>query len=250
MTLEDPFFVVKDDVVKAVRRTQGIYQRWCELHEDLSVIPKEELDWVTNELRNSLRSIEWDLEDLEETIIIVEKNPKKFKLEDGEITNRKLFIEQTRTDIKCMKDKMSISKSGEKDRQSRQPLLSTAALGLQGGGYTRLTNDLESPNRAFIETNKQQQQMIVRAQDEQLDMIQDSMGTLRSVSSQIGQELDEQAIMLDEFAHELETSQSRMDNAMKKVAKVLHMSNDRRQWIAITVLSSIMILVIILLCVL
>lgn len=78
-------------------------------------------------------------------LLIVEKNPKKFKLEDGEITNRKLFIEQTRTDIKveylciidfkilfyifnvissyeiqCMKDKMSISKSGEKDRQSRQ----------------------------------------------------------------------------------------------------------------------------------
>lgn len=33
--------------------------------------------------------------------------------------------------------------------------------------------------------------------------------------------------MLDEFAHELETSQSRMDNAMKKVAKVLHMSNGK-----------------------
>lgn len=39
--------------------------------------------------------------------------------------------------------------------------------------------------------------MIVRAQDEQLDMIQDSMGTLRSVSSQIGQELDEQAMWVD-----------------------------------------------------
>lgn len=35
------------------------------------MVVKEELDWTTNELRNSLRSIEWDLEDLEETINIL-----------------------------------------------------------------------------------------------------------------------------------------------------------------------------------
>lgn len=234
MTLEDPFFVVKDDVVKAVHRTQGLYHRWCELHEDLSVVPKEELDWVTNELRNSLRSIEWDLEDLEETITIVEKNPKKFKIEDGEINNRRGFIEQTREHIQSMKDKMNLSKSKEKDRQSRQPLLSTSGLGLQGGGggYTRLHNDVESPNHSFIDNHVQQQQVIVRAQDEQLDLIHDSVGTLKSMSSQIGQELDEQAIMLDEFSHEMEATES-----------------DRRQWIAIIVLSSVMVVVIILLCV-
>jgi len=247
MTLEDPFFVVKDDVVKAVCRTQGLYQRWCEVHEDLSIVPKEELDWIRNELKNSLRSIEWDLEDLRETITIVEKNPKKFKLEDGEINGRRTFIEQTRNDIKCMKEKMNVSKMREKDKYSRQPLLGTNAL---GGGYTRLHNDMESPNHNFIDSNIHQQQVLVNAQDDQLDLIQESMGTLKNMSSQIGQELEEQSTMLDEFSHELETTESRMDNAVKKVAKVLHMSNDRRQWIAIGVLLSIMVVVIILLCVL
>ncbi|TWW58461.1 Syntaxin-6 [Takifugu flavidus] len=39
---------------------------------------KEELDWTTNELRNSLRSIEWDLEDLDETINILFKRNHSF----------------------------------------------------------------------------------------------------------------------------------------------------------------------------
>ena len=31
--------------------------------------------------------------------------------------------------------------------------------------------------------------------------------------------------MLDDFGHEIENTESRMDNVMKKMAKVLHMSN-------------------------
>ena len=31
--------------------------------------------------------------------------------------------------------------------------------------------------------------------------------------------------MLDDFAHEMDSTDSKMDNVMKKMAKVLHMSN-------------------------
>ena len=51
--------------------SEGLYTRWCELLEDSNNVSKEEYEWTTNELRNSLRSIEWDLEDLEETINIL-----------------------------------------------------------------------------------------------------------------------------------------------------------------------------------
>ncbi|CDQ92766.1 unnamed protein product [Oncorhynchus mykiss] len=71
MSMEDPFFVVKCEVQKAVNTSQGLYQRWSELLQDPSGTSKEEVDWTTNELRNSLRSIEWDLEDLDETINIL-----------------------------------------------------------------------------------------------------------------------------------------------------------------------------------
>jgi len=50
---------------------EALYHRWRELVDDSRGTLKEEFDWTTNELRNSLRSIEWDLEDLEETINIL-----------------------------------------------------------------------------------------------------------------------------------------------------------------------------------
>lgn len=50
---------------------QGLFQRWTDLLQDPSIATREELDWTTNELRNNLRSVEWDLEDLDETINIL-----------------------------------------------------------------------------------------------------------------------------------------------------------------------------------
>lgn len=59
------------EVQKAVNTAQGLFQRWTELLQDPSAATREEIDWTTNELRNNLRSIEWDLEDLDETINIL-----------------------------------------------------------------------------------------------------------------------------------------------------------------------------------
>lgn len=55
------------EVFKALNRTRGLYLRWRELGENGGA----EVERTTTELRNSLRSIEWDLEDLEDTINIL-----------------------------------------------------------------------------------------------------------------------------------------------------------------------------------
>lgn len=59
------------EVQKAVNAAQSLHHRWSELLLEGGGASKEEMDWTTNELRNSLRSIEWDLEDLDETINIL-----------------------------------------------------------------------------------------------------------------------------------------------------------------------------------
>lgn len=68
MTLDECFF---REVQKAVNTAQSLHQRWSELLQNPGGSSTEEVDWTTNELRNSLRSIEWDLEDLDETINIL-----------------------------------------------------------------------------------------------------------------------------------------------------------------------------------
>lgn len=53
--------------------------------------------------------------------------------------------------------------------------------------------------------------------------------------------------MLDEFGNELDSTDSKLDATMRKMGKVLQLSNnDRRQWTAIFILSVLLLIVIIL----
>ncbi|XP_025224773.1 syntaxin-10 isoform X3 [Theropithecus gelada] len=197
MSLEDPFFVVRGEVQKAVNTARGLYQRWCELLQESAAVGREELDWTTNELRNGLRSIEWDLEDLEETIGIVEANPGK-----------------------------------PAPQKSLSDLLDASAV---------------SATSRYIEEQQATQQLIMDEQDQQLEMVSGSIQVLKHMSGRVGEELDEQGIMLDAFAQEMDHTQSRMDGVLRKLAKVSHMTSDRRQWCAIAMLVGVLLLVLILL---
>ncbi|XP_043940672.1 syntaxin-10 isoform X2 [Protopterus annectens] len=248
MAVDDPFFAVRGEVNKALTTSRSLYQRWCELLEETGTISKEEFDWTTNELRNSLRSIEWDLEDLEETIGIVEANPRKFKIEASELNERKVFVENTREAIKVMKDHMSSpSALVTAERKNQQ-------VGTDGhqyaDRYSRLDRDLIGANSRYIEDQQAQQRLIMEEQDENLELVTGSIRVLKNMSERIGDELDEQAVMLDDFSHEMDNTQSRMDSVLKKMAKVSHMTSDRRQWCAICVLLAVLITVLILLIVL
>uniref|UniRef100_A0A2D4NT04 t-SNARE coiled-coil homology domain-containing protein n=1 Tax=Micrurus surinamensis TaxID=129470 RepID=A0A2D4NT04_MICSU len=105
---------------------------------------------------------------------------------------------------------------------------------------------MQSANSHFIEDQQAQQQLIIDQQDEQLELVSGSIGVLKNMSQRIGGELDEQAVMLDDFSHEVDNTQSRLDNVMKKLAKVSHMTSDRRQWCAIIILLVILVVVLIL----
>lgn len=255
MSMEDPFFVVKGEVQKAVNAAQSLHHRWSELLQEGGGASKEEMDWTTNELRNSLRSIEWDLEDLDETISIVESNPKKFNLDAAELSTRKAFITSTRQTVKEMKEQMSSPTAASVDRKNTQALLGDR--GAQGpiwqpgpDKYGRLDRQLQNANSQFIEEQQGQQQLMAEQQDEQLELVSGTIGVLKNMSERIGMELDEQAVMLDDFTHEVDNTQSRLDNVMKKLAKVSHMTSDRRQWCAIGVLLTILFVVILLLLIL
>ncbi|KAL5011660.1 hypothetical protein ScPMuIL_010211 [Solemya velum] len=231
------------EVQKAVQTAQGLYQRWKELLVDPGSVSKEEYDWTTNELRNSLRSIEWDLEDLEETVDIL----YCFKIEECELLERRGFINKTKNTVRDMKEHLSSPKTkGKEESNIRESLLKGNGGSRAPDRYTRLDMEMERSNQRFLDDTQQQQQSLIKSQDDQLDNIGNTVGTLKNMSHQIGSELDDHTVMLDEFRHEMDTTESRLDSTMKKMAKVFHMSNDKRQWCAIMLLLVILVVVIVL----
>jgi len=122
-------FVFCSEVLKALVRTRDLYSRWRAAEEGREMArggssPLDERQWAATELRNALRSIEWDLEDLEDTVQIVEKNPAKFKMiQASEVTSRKRFIAQTRDEVQRMKavaDKGGAVVAAETDDVSKE----------------------------------------------------------------------------------------------------------------------------------
>uniref|UniRef100_A0A8C4Q605 Syntaxin 6 n=1 Tax=Eptatretus burgeri TaxID=7764 RepID=A0A8C4Q605_EPTBU len=243
MSFEDPFYSVKGEVQNALQLAQQQCACWRELvmtrGNIRSLANRVEVESVSNELRNALRSIEWDLEDLEETIGVVEANPQKFRINAAQMTQRKAFTTQVRQEVKAMKDELSSPEvTAVIERNTRQALTD---------GTIRISEKMENPEHSrFIEDQQTQQELIIDQQDNTLEMVSGSIGVLKHMSTQIGEELDEQAVMLDEFSHEMESTQSRLDTTLRKMAKLSHMTNDRRQWCAIGVLLVIMVVLLIL----
>ena len=198
------------------------------------------------------------------TLRIVEKNPSKFRIDNRELSSRRHFIDNTRDEVKQMKEKMSLNRCRDRDITAHQPLLldehnqlekhqeqlncslsnqnnyhthahndkthlvdcsnscntgssngpnslinstiagtMAAATRHSGAKYSKLENaidspghyaSLDSPGHHFVGEQVSIQQRMMQGQDEQLDMISDSIGTLKTVSRQIGVELDEQAV--------------------------------------------------------
>ncbi|KAJ7316217.1 hypothetical protein JRQ81_002379 [Phrynocephalus forsythii] len=231
MSLEDPFFVVKGEVQKAVNTARGLYNCWCQWLEELHAVSKEELDWTTNELRNSLRSIDWDLEDLEETIYIlwrmmefhssmvfalnlyariVESNPHKFRIEPSEVAEMRDHLASPAAQA-FINRKNQEALMGGKDH-----------YGLLGA------EELSTSNSHALEEQQLRQKLIIEEQDEQLELVSGSIRVLKHMSGRVGEELDEQSVMLEDFAHEMDSTHSRMDGVLKKMARVSHVGSGKR----------------------
>jgi len=244
--MEDPFFVVREEVQKAVNNAQSLYKRWQELLNDASSVGKEEYNWTTNELRNSIRSIEWDLEDLDETIGIVESNPRKFSLDPSEVINRKQFVKQTRDLVARIKEELnSPSTKAKLESSSRQALMGNRN-GKPKDRYSRLDREIEKSNQGFIEDHQQSQQLLMNAQDDQLELVEASVGVLKTMGRRIGDEVDEQNLLLDDLGHEIDMTDSKLQQVMVKVEKVMRLTNDKRQNCVLFSLIIVMIIIVIL----
>jgi len=250
MSIEDPFFVVRNEVDKSLKNSQHLNQQWHDILEGRSAAKHDDYDRISNELRNSLRSIEWDLEDLDETVNIVEANPNKFKISLDDLKQRKMFIAQTRETIEEMKKELSdpVNKS-KADKLLRNSLMSKDLLKSDSfpDYSSTMRTERENSENAYLDEQHQQQQLIIEKQDDQLDLVADSVGILKNMSQSIGNELDTQAIMLDDLDNDIGNTQNKMDSMLRKMAKVTHLSNDKRQWCAIGVLGASIFVIVLLL---
>ena len=88
------------DVERSLRETFDTYNASIELLQATSVPKPEEYKRLLNEIQGGVTLIEHDLNQIEETICIVETDPLKYaNIRPTELQSRKRFVEDTRQDL-------------------------------------------------------------------------------------------------------------------------------------------------------
>lgn len=86
---------------------------------------------------------------------------------------------------------------------------------------------------------------VLADQDEQLDQLGASIGRQRDISIQIGSELDDHAMMLEEVDERVDRHQSQLDRARGRLGKVARKAKDNWSMTTIIVLIVILVLLIV-----
>ena len=139
-SVDDPGAAVEQEVERGVKALTEQHNIWLELCA--SGVRGGELDWRTAELLSCLRALEWDLQDLEDALSIVEGNREKFcELDDAAVRGRREFIDTVRAKIDGVRASVQAATSdGHATAKKKGPPSSLAAA----KGYGKLREQRES----------------------------------------------------------------------------------------------------------
>lgn len=106
---------------------------------------------------------------------------------------------------------------------------------------SKMRSSLHNENDRFIKDQHQQQSLMIRQQDANLEQLEKGVDRLHVLAKDIDKELKEQNIMLDEFGNEVDESKSKLDTVMQSLDKLLK-SKDGCQIYTIVILTIIAVI--------
>ncbi|GAB7362316.1 hypothetical protein MBLNU230_g2332t1 [Neophaeotheca triangularis] len=127
----------------------------------------------------------------------------------------------------------------EEDTANRSALFASQG---GGGGYS------DDPSTDHSDFDNQQvyahHNERLRDQDEQLDVLGQSIGRQRLLGIEMGNELDEQGVMLGDVEAGVDRHQSTLDRARGRLGRVARKSKENWSWVTIAILVVILVLLI------
>ncbi|KAI3654044.1 hypothetical protein MP228_000763 [Amoeboaphelidium protococcarum] len=232
---DDPFYIVKDEVQKSLNNLQQQFSR-------LANLKGPQASHVREEITSQLKTIEWDIQDLEETVRIVESNPAKFRLTTAEVTSRRSFVEQCKSTLdrmhKQIQQQQQQQSASTKQQQSNANFNNNGSF-KQGAGGANTNNAVNS----MIQNEGDQQQLFMQRQDEQLDSVLHTVVNIKNIANTMNTELDDQQILLDRLDEKVDSSGNRLRAAQKRLDQLLKANGtDMKTFMCIVVLVIIVII--------
>ncbi|WVW78755.1 hypothetical protein I302_100716 [Kwoniella bestiolae CBS 10118] len=237
----DPYIDVKREIESTLSSLPNLLSTYSSSSPTSSTYQNAQ-----EELRNTLQILEGDLEDLEESVRVVEDMGDRWGIDAGEVGARKRFVERVKREISGLRAKVSPNKGKGKAKANTKKngrYKDNPETDLERGYDDE--DDLEEAKRWEAE----QQQLLVRRQDDTLGVISGTLHTLASQAGLIGNEVAEQSEMLDDLGNRVDTTDSKLRKVQRTMNDFIRRNEETKSgWcigILIVILMILLLLVII-----
>ncbi|KAI5236940.1 hypothetical protein E4T47_07763 [Aureobasidium subglaciale] len=201
MVSEDPFLQV---------------QAYIRIRSSASSATSPELVEARTELESTLTDLSADLRDLVDSVKAVEHDPYRYGLEIDEVERRRRLVEDVGAEIEDMHTELAKT-------------VEQAQIHGKGKGKEALPHpsafDSEDEDAMgdgdYAQFEQQRQEEIMQQQDEALDDVFKTVGTLRQQADTMGRELEEQADLLDDVDNIADRVGGKLQNGIKKIGWVI-----------------------------
>lgn len=231
--MTDPFFVVRDEVAETVRVSTALFEKWQEIL-DRSDFNENELEWTASEINRNLKSVDWDVQDLEESINAVANHPTKFSIDATELANRRRFVQDTKDTIQRIRTALSSPETAARiESLKKKQLLNREKASSNKRTPSKVAYErFEEEERRrstenFIENRYDQQQRVLAQQDQDLEQLGASVRTVREVATVINEELKNQNDLLSDVEEEMGKTHALIRMAQRHIDTIIKRSNDK-----------------------
>jgi len=232
---DDPFYAFREEVQARVDRAKVRLAKWRDLLDNTNTATTREWSNENAGLKRDLSAVGENIDEMDKVVSLIKNRRANFPhIDDNELMSRQRFVVEMRQELGRIKDVVGSKRTqGKLDRDKRELLHARrpggggggggagGAGGANGAGGAGGGNRVARSNADFIRGERQQQEQIVRRQDQQLGQLEQSVGRLGDMAIVINDEITEQGAMLDELDADVDKVQTKMDVVVDTMGKML-----------------------------
>ncbi|KIK68500.1 hypothetical protein GYMLUDRAFT_54123 [Collybiopsis luxurians FD-317 M1] len=241
--VEDPYHAVQQEIQTSLQTAGQLRASYVRIR-NMARDDSEELAWARNELKATLAALEADLEDLEDSVKIVETTgPRMFGLEESEVQERRRYVAYVRREVESMRAELN----AERSTNSRNPSSYNSPRPLHSGQNTpRLETGRDVDEDHQEAWAREEQQLMIQEQDRTMESIAGTLSTLAQQAGLMGQEIGEHNEMLDDLERGVDRTDGRLSDAMRKLRKFARQSEARGSgWCIVILIVVLMVLLLV-----
>ena len=196
-------------MLATLKTTRSLFASYLRIRSSASSPTSPELTEARTELSSTIQDLSTDLQDLVDSVRAVEGDPFRYGLDIEEVGRRRSLVQDVGNEVENMRQELSktlTQKQGDVNGSLPPP--------------SAFEDDGEAADD-YGAFEQQRQVEMMHEQDEALDGVFKTVGTLRQQADEMGRELEEQGGMLEDVDNLADRVGGKLQNGIKRVGWVI-----------------------------